>query len=172
MQPMMYPASLQPTATETLTLPSRRSVSFPKTTPTFPIWRGDPVEDNYGGKDILDFDSRPAFAEFLWTLENDGWQGVWVDTFHRAFRTDYWNCLPQSSLPQKPSSLSEEIWNLANTPTGVWDVFCWQGDRVLFCEAKKAGKDKIRLSQLSCAESALNTGVPLDSFLLVEWKTA
>jgi len=174
MQPMKYPASLQPTTTETMTLPSGRSVSFPKTTPTFPLWRGDPVEDNYGGKDILDFDGRPAFAELaiLWTLQNDGWQGVWVDSFCRAFRTGYWNSLPQKSLPQKPSSLPEEIWNLAKTPSGVWDVFCWQDDRVLFSESKKSTKDKIQPSQLRFAESALNVGLPLDSFLFVEWKTA
>jgi hypothetical protein len=90
MHPMKYPASLRPTTTETMTLPSGRVVAFPKATPTLLLWRGDPVE-TYGRKTVLDFNGRPAFAELaiLWTLQNEGWQGVWVDSFRRTFRTDY-----------------------------------------------------------------------------------
>jgi hypothetical protein len=169
---MKYPASLQPTTTEPMTLPSGRSVAIPKATPTFPLWRGDPVE-TYGRKTVLDFNGRPAFAELaiLWTLQSEGWQGVWVDSFRRAFRTGYWSSPLQKFLPQRPSSLSEEIWNLAKGRSGVWDVFCWQGGRVLFSESKKAGRDRIRASQRLFAESALNMGLPLDSFLFVEWTT-
>jgi hypothetical protein len=91
-QTMKYPASLQPTTTEALTLPSSgKAGSVPKATPTFPIWRGEPVDDDYNGKAILDFAGRPAFAEMaiLWSLQNDGWQGIWVDTYLHKFRTDY-----------------------------------------------------------------------------------
>lgn len=174
---MNYPASLQPTTTESLTLPSGRVAAFPKATPTFAIWHGDPVE-TYGRKTVLDFNGRPAFAELaiLWTLQNEGWQGVWVDSFRRTFRTGYWdssvNSTPEKSLPQKPDSLADVVWNLAKARSGVWDVFCWQDDKVLFCESKKAGRDRIRPSQLVFAESALNVGLPLDSFLFVEWTTA
>jgi hypothetical protein len=170
---MNYPASLQPTTTESMTLPSGRIVAFPKATPIFPRWRGDPVDKTYGKKAILDFHGRPAFAELviLWTLQNEGWQGVWVDSFRRAFRTGYWNSSPEKFLPQKPSSISEEIWNLAKIRSGVWDVFCWQDDRALLCESKKAGRDRIRPSQRLFAKSALNVGLPLDSFLFVEWTT-
>jgi hypothetical protein len=170
---MKYPASLHPTTTETMKLPSGRVVAFPKATTTFAPWRGDPVDKTYGRKTILDFEGSPAFAELviLWTLQKEGWQGVWVDSFRRAFRTGYWNSEPQRTLPQKPSCLSEEIWNLAKAPSGVWDVFCWQDDKVLFSESKRARKDTIRPSQLLFAESALNIGLPLDSFLFVEWTT-
>jgi hypothetical protein len=173
MQPIKYPASLQPTTTEPMTLPSGRSVGFPKATPTFAKWRGKPVDDDYNGKPILDFAGSPAFAEvvILRTLESAGWQGVWVDTYRSAFRTESWESVSQKSLPQKPNSLPQEIWDLAKIRAGVWDVFCWQDDRVLFCESKRAKKDAIRESQLLFAESALNTGLPLDSLLFVEWKT-
>lgn len=169
---MNYPVSLRPTTTESLTLPSGRIVAFPKATPTFTLWRGDPVE-SYGRKTVLDIDGRPAFAELaiLWSLQNAGWQGVWVDSFRHTFRTGYWNSAPQKALPQKPGSLSDETWNLAKRRSGVWDVFCWRDDRVLFCESKKAGRDRIRPSQRLFAESALKIGVPLDSFLYVEWTT-
>jgi hypothetical protein len=178
MQPMKYPVSLQPTTTEILTLPLRGSVSLPKATPTFQKWRGDPVEDNFGGKTILDFEGRPAFAELyiLWTLQKDGWQGVWVDSYRHLFRTGYWDSEPQQSLPERPNSVPEEIWNLAKIRSGVWDVFCWRGERVLFAESKRAKskgvrKDDIQQSQIDFAESALNIGLPLDSLLLVEWNT-
>jgi hypothetical protein len=102
-----------------------------------------------GKKAVLDFNGRPAFAELaiLWTLQHEGWQGVWVDSFRRAFRTDYWNSAPQKSLPEKPSALSEEIWSLAKIRSGVWDVFCWQDDKVLFAESKRGKRDRIRPSQ-------------------------
>lgn len=174
MQPMKYPASLQPTTTETMTLPSGRVVAFPKATPTFAKWSGDFGGKTYGHKTILDFNGRPAFAELaiLWTLQTAGWQGFWTDTFgHHLFRTGYWDGEAHKSLPQKPSSLPQEIWNLAKIRAGIWDVFCWQDDRVLFCESKRAKKDAIRENQLLFAESALNTGLPLDSLLFVEWTT-
>jgi hypothetical protein len=169
-QLMKYAASLQPTTTESLKFQSGRCVAIPKATPTFPRWHGDPVGKTYGGKAVLDINGRPAFAEslILWTLQKAGWDGVWVD--RKVFRTGYWNCVPQKSLPKKPSSVSEEIRNLAKTPPGVWGVFCWQDDRFLFAESKKSGRDKIRPDQVLFAESALNIGLPLDSLLLVEWK--
>src|ERR1700692_3625265 len=103
MQPIKYPAALQPTTTETMTLPSGRSVSFPEATPTFRRWGGAPVEGTYGKKAILDFDGRPAFAELaiLWTLEKAGWQGFWVDCYRRAFRTGYWNSHKSSFLQNR-----------------------------------------------------------------------
>jgi hypothetical protein len=170
---MNYPASLQPTTTESLTLPSGRSVAFPKATPTFPLWSGAPVDKTYGKKAVLDFNGRPVFAELaiLWTLQNEGWHGVWVDSFRRAFRTGYWNSEAQKSLPERPSDIPSEIWNLAKIRSGVWDVFCWRDARVLFCESKRGKRDRIRPSQRIFAESALNIGLPLDSFLFVEWKT-
>jgi hypothetical protein len=126
-----------------------------------------------GKKAVLDFNGRPAFAELaiLWTLQHEGWQGVWVDSFRGAFRTDYWNSAPQKSLPEKPSALSEEIWSLAKIRSGVWDVFCWQDDKVLFAESKRGKRDRIRPCQRLFAESALNAGLPLDSLLFVEWTT-
>ena len=122
MQPMKYPASLHPTTTETMTLPSSGlSTAVPKATPTFAKWQGKPVDDDYNGKPILDFDGSPAFAELviLRTLESAGWQGVWVDTYRSAFRTESWESVSQKSLPQKPSSLPQGIWDLAKIRAGV-----------------------------------------------------
>jgi hypothetical protein len=168
---MKYPASLQPTTTETLEFESGLSVLVPKATPMFSKWRGALIKDTYGKKTVLEFDGRPGFAELiiLWTLQKEGWQGVWVD--RSVYRTGYWNSSSQRALPRKPSSIPAEIWNLPETPSGVWDVFCWRRDRVVFAESKKSKKDKMRPSQLLFAESALKVGLPLDSLLIVDWKT-
>jgi hypothetical protein len=94
-----------------------------------------------------------------------------LDTFGKGFRTDFRNTLRSEPLPEKPGSLPDEIWNLAKMRSGVWDFFCWQDDRVVFCESKRGKRDKIQQSQLLFAASALNTGLSLDSFLFVEWMT-
>ena len=94
-----------------------------------------------------------------------------MDTFGKTFRTEFQKSLRREPLPQKPSSLPDEIWNLAKTPSGVWDVFCWRDDRVLFCELKRGKRDRVQPSQLVFAESAFNMGLALDSFLFVEWTT-
>lgn len=52
---------------------------------------------------------------------------------------------------------------------GVWDVYCWNDERVLFVELKRGGRDRIRSSQRLFLETALNQKLPLDTFLIVEW---
>jgi hypothetical protein len=46
---------------------------------------------------------------------------------------------------------------------------CWHGDDVLFVESKRKGKDRIRQTQRTWLEKALDVGVARESFLLVEW---
>jgi hypothetical protein len=49
-------------------------------------------------------------------------------------------------------------------------VFCWKEDGgYLFAEAKRYKYNKIRASQRKWLEAALQQGLPLTSFLLVEW---
>src|SRR5215467_2141126 len=90
-------------AIERLMLPSGRIVDVPKATPSFSVWRGEQPANRYGKKPILDFEGRMAFAELaiLWSLQKSGWSGVWVDTYRRKFRADYWNAAPVE-LPQEP----------------------------------------------------------------------
>jgi len=48
-------------------------------------------------------------------------------------------------------------------------VFCWRDGKYLFAESKRFGHDKFRRPQLEWLEAALGIGLPLDSFLIVEW---
>jgi hypothetical protein len=161
--------SLHPTTTETLALPSGRSVSVPKATPTFARWR-KPVKRLYG-KRMLDFEGRLSVAELniLGLLKHEGWDGVWVDTWRKLFWTGLGD-EPQRSLPERPSSIPEKIWDLAKIKAGVWDVFAWKGDRVLFCESKRSKHDSIQDSQREFADYVLDAGLPLESLMLVEWR--
>ncbi len=52
---------------------------------------------------------------------------------------------------------------------GCWDVYAWYDDDVLFAEAKRRGRDRLRPSQHQWLAAALRAGVPLDAFIVVEW---
>ena len=62
-------------------LPSGKRVEIPLIQPSFRRWAGPPIEDDYGGKPVLEHNGKPAFAELviLRLLEEEGWEGVWVD---------------------------------------------------------------------------------------------
>ena len=42
-------------------------------------------------------------------------------------------------------------------------------DEVAFAESKRRGSDKLRLSQVRWLQAALEAGIPLECFLIVEW---
>jgi hypothetical protein len=144
--------------------------AIPKATPTFTAWAGQPIADTYNGKQVLSVNGKPAFAELaiLWALQSIGWDGVWIDTYSRVYRTGYWDSAP-ADLPAKPAALLERIQKEAGSRFGAWDVFCCRGDSVLFAESKRAGHDKIRDSQVKWLEAAMRAGFSADDFLIVEW---
>ncbi|MGA2604485.1 MAG: hypothetical protein ABSG14_09680 [Verrucomicrobiia bacterium] len=164
---------MEPSTEERIPLPSGRTVAIPKATPIFKLWTGEKIADDYGGKIILDFDGKPEFAELgvLRVFEQAGWQGFWVDTFHRKYRTRYW---PANSVEpsEAQASLLNRIYKAAGSRKGCWDVGCWKGSACIFAESKqrtKGHKDEIQDTQRRWLEAALECGLPLESFLVVEW---
>ena len=170
---MQYPNLLTPTTTEEIELPSGRVVQIPKASPLFKVWTGKPVSDTYGNKTILSFNGRPAFAELtiLRVLQNDGWNGVWVDTYRNKYRTAYWP-KNQVELPPEQQQLLQRIYKKAGSSKGCWDVFCWKEEVRLLTESKRKGYDRIRDTQRRWLEAAMECGLPLTSFLIVEWSIA
>jgi len=168
---MDYPDLLRAELVAEILLPSGSAVKVPKTTPVFAKWRGERIKDTYGGKAILDFDGEPVFAELaiLRAFRKSGWDGVWVDTFRRKYRVGYWADNSEIDLPPRQEALLKSIYEGVGTSKGCWDVFCWKDDLVLFAEAKRRGRDRIRGSQRQWLQAAIELGLPLTSFLVVEW---
>jgi hypothetical protein len=168
---MFLPPSLHPTTTEVIELPSGRALAVPKCTPRFQRWEGPPVLDTYNGKQVLDVDGKPAFAELaiLMALRETGWDGVWIDTYGRAYRTGYWDVPPLPSLPKRAAELLATIHGRTGSRDGAWDVFCWMPESILFAESKRSKKDSIRDSQRAWLEAAVTEGLKSDNFLVVEW---
>jgi hypothetical protein len=171
---VIYPALLVPTTTLPLVLPTAGPVEVSKAAPVFNPWTGPQPADTYNGKPILDYDGRPAFAELaiLWALHAAGWDGVWIDTYRRVYRTGYWDSPVIRELPPEPTARLQRIHQAAGSRGGAWDVFCWRGAELLFAESKRMGRDSIRPSQVRWLEGALRIGLPLSDFLVVEWSIA
>jgi hypothetical protein len=159
------------TSFERLLLPSGRIVDVAKATPSLPVWRGKQPTDRYGKKPVVDLECSIAFTELaiLWSLQKSGWNGVWVDTYRRKFRADYWNA-PPVDLPHEPQALLDRIAAVrGGKHRGTWDVFCWRDHEYLFAESKWKNHDRLKPNQLDWLEAALSVDLPLDSFLIVEW---
>jgi hypothetical protein len=78
-------------------------------------------------------------------------------------------CQPGQFLNGFPQARSGK---LANKYSGCWHVLAWKGPEFRFVETKLRGRDKIRDTQISWFEAALETGWQPESFLIVEWSFA
>jgi hypothetical protein len=154
----------------TLKLRSGSSIDIPRCRYLFRKWEGEPIEDTYGGKALIEFDKKPIFAELaiLGTLQRAGWDGVWVDTYRIKFRRG----MPPDccELPSHAQKLYDRICKANNGKiSGFFDVFAWKGKNYLFVESKRKSQDSIQATQKAWIEAALRSGVPLDSLLICEW---
>jgi hypothetical protein len=165
----VYPLAKYMTSAVPLRLPSGTTVSLAACSHDFKLWEGPPPPDAYGGKAVLDSNGEPVFAELaiLRLIQEEGWQGVWIDTYRRKFR----QFLPPHSCSLPPHA--ERFLDNANQGrkwrSGCSDLLAWNDLQYLFVEAKRRGKDLIRDTQRQWLESALNSGLPLDTFAIFEW---
>ena len=166
----MYPEQLMPETVEDLHLPSGLNVQIPKAQPVFRLWSGEFTGDTYGNKPLIDVDGTPMFAELaiLRLFQKDGWDGVWVDTFRKKYRTA-WGEEGVVRLSGDRLQLLKAIHKRAGSASGCFDVYCWKDDVVVFAESKRRSKDEIRQTQLAWLEAAMSTGLDASAFLIVEW---
>jgi hypothetical protein len=155
----------------TLKLSSGSSIDVPRCSCRFRRWEGEPISyRGHGKKPLIEFDCQPVFAELaiLGTLRQDGWDGVWVDTYRNTFRRG----VPPDScdLPSRAQALYDRIC-LENDGKqgGCFDVFVWRDQRYLFVESKWRAKDVLQNTQKEWIKAALRVGVPMDSLLICEW---
>ena len=167
-----YPDLLMPESAEPITLPSGRAVELPKAKPLFHAWRGAVPKDCYGSKPLLDLRGEMVFAELaiLRLFELAGWQGRWIDSYRRKYRVGYWGDDTAKDLPLEQKALLDSIRAISEVRGGCFDVFCWRPGKIMFAEAKWKAHDRIRHSQRRWLEAALDFGIPVASFLIVEWE--
>lgn len=165
----LLPPLLQPSTCEEIRLSTGRTLAVGTATPPFDLWQGPPVP-NYGGKPVFRRKGLPMFPELaiIDLLAEVGWEGVWVDTFGRKFRNGLPTTHPPAELPRERAALFENIRQACGSTGGCWDVFAWRGDNTAFVESK-FGRDRIRRSQITWLESAIDFGIPAESFLIVHW---
>jgi len=165
---MIYPRAFEAITSERILLSNGVSVSVPKATPLFKAWEGPPPGDTFGGKALLCHEGRPAFAELviLWSFIDVGWEGAWIDSFGGRRLKDYWPDPVYQTVPKEQEALLQRLTGAGARP---WDVYCWSGSAVVFAEAKRQKRDSIRSTQVTFLERALDAGLGLESFLIVEW---
>ncbi len=165
---MNYPPELQPTDAELIALPSGATISVPKCRPEFAAWTGSSTPWTYGGKAVLDLGGEALFAELviLRLLKGVGWAGAWIDSYRRRA----WAGMGQEAvLPSPQSDLLATIRHRAGMSGGCFDVLAYTDDQVLFVEAKRRRRDRIRPGQRRWLQAALDKGVTKQAFLIVEW---
>jgi len=185
----MWPQLLLPTDALTVQL-SHGPVLLPLCRPSFIPATNTRDVHTFGGKDLLLVDGRAQFAEvaILRLFEEAGWHGRWLETYGKAAMKPAlwreWNAAgPSAQLhaPIEEAWVHERLHSIAvtngNSFSGCWDVVAWScnaaGDgRLVFAESKKAGKDKLRGTQLRWVEAAMRCGVSAEDFLVVEWSLA
>lgn len=121
------------------------------------------LASTYTSKPLVSVDGDAMFGELAivrW-LEKDGWEGLWVDTFHRQ---QFWRGMPHKTAPvQPPAHVRARYDNIlaanGGKPRGFFDVIAWRGDQIIHLEYKGAG-DISNRNEAGWIEAALRAGVP------------
>ncbi len=92
-------------------------------------------------------------------LTDDGWDAVWVDTFHRQF----WRGMPHRTLPVTlpPAARDRHDAIVAangGREAGFFDVMAWRAGQFAFLEYEDPG-DRVGRAEARWVASALTAGV-------------
>ena len=138
----------------------------------FERWQAAHNFDTYGGKQLLQYKGEPLFAELviLRLLEEQGYKGVWVDTY----RNKFWQRLPHLSFPVSPDRKWLEVYNKiyqlkGGAKSGCFDVMAYRYNHFVFAELKRQKEDSIRPSQIEWLRAARQAGLENPTFLVAEW---
>ena len=140
----------------------------------FNAWDGPRPPLSYGTKPIVESASRGVFAEVAIAelLRPDGWDAVWASTYGGLrFFADQPDGQRGNTvdLPDNVAAPVERITLGNGTPAGMFDVLAWKGAELLFVEAKRRGRDRIRDTQRRWVNAALRVGFEPQQFAVFEW---
>ncbi len=148
-----------------LTVPIRTiTVRFGRATPD--RLRPGVLPSTYTSKPLVSVGGDALFGELavVRTLEQDGWGGVWVDTFHGR---KFWRAMPHRSAPVRlpPSAQARYDSVVAangGRASGFFDVLAWRGDQFVHLEYKGA-RDRPNRNEVEWIGAAIAAGVtPLE----------
>ena len=156
-------------------LPSGERVSLRRLTIRFGRASPDRLPEGalpatYTVKPLVTFHGAAMFGELavLRWLEVDGWEGVWLDTFHgrRAWR-EMPNRAEPVALPAPAQALYDAIVQAnGGRAAGTFDVMAWRGAHTIFVEYKGPG-DRANRNQPGWIAAAIASGVSPNDLLIV-----
>jgi hypothetical protein len=151
----------------------RLKIHFPPVLPRY--ISNESLSKTYGSKPLLAVDHEILFGELaiLRYLQMDGWQGVWVDTFHRRGKKNVlWSDLP----PIGYGTLSPNAEILYNNivqandgkSSGFFDVFAWKNGKFVFIEYKGEG-DSSNQNEIRWINAAIKCRVQPEELFFVTY---
>jgi hypothetical protein len=122
-------------------------------------------------KPLVNVEGESLFGELaiLRTIQKDGWDGVWVDTFHQKKLR---NSMPPEEgidLPDHAKRVYNSIVKENKGADGFFDVFAWKDDQYAFLEYKGKG-DSLRKTQKTWIGAALRAGINLNQLFIVAYE--
>ena len=135
-------------------------ISFSRATPNR-VPEGT-LPSTYTAKPLVSVNGAAMFGELAivrW-LEKDGWEAVWIDTFHGA---KFWSAMPHKAQPVALPPAARALYaaiTIANggKSSGAFDVMAWRSGDFAFLEYK-GETDRSNRNEARWIEAALATGV-------------
>ncbi len=161
------------TSDDTDILLERWTVRFPASIPN--RLPDGAAKQTYVSKPLVAPFGQPVFGELaiLRCLEQDGWSGAWVDTFHGEEL--FWRDMPHQSqsvaLSHEPQLLDlyrAVVAANGGKRGGFFDVFARRGGDVIFIEYKGEG-DRANANEASWIRAALRHGIQASQLLFAEY---
>ena len=128
------------------------------------------LASTYTSKPLVTFNGAAMFGELavLRWLEVDGWEGVWLDTFHGRKN---WRGMPTASSPVALPAPARALYDRivaenGGRASGAFDVMAWRGAQTVFVEYKGPG-DRANRNEAAWIDAALRAGVSENDLLIV-----
>lgn len=149
---------------------------------TFYEWKGKAIQNTFGGKTLVDVNGKASFAELAIVdyLQRNGWNARWIGTYGRPPMTPFmlteWNDVcynEQVHVPITDIDIHNTLVGIAklngNRFSGCWDVVAWKNGNILFLEAKRNKRDRIRSTQIKWLKASLAYGLKCSNFIIIQW---
>jgi hypothetical protein len=107
-------------------------------------------------------------------LRKDGWRGVWVNSYRRELRSEWFPAPAARTLAEIGApAWAVEIFDRLRTPKGgtlggFFDVFAWREPGEVRFDEVKVDQDRIKPTQIQFVKLALDLGHHPEQFTIIE----